>query len=326
MPLVAAIDVGTASARAGIFDAAGTLLGRAEAPLETREADGRAEQSSDQIWQAAAAALRAARAEAGADPAEVAGLAFDATTSLVLLDAAARPVSVSTGGDDRWNVIPWHDHRATPEADACTATAHPALAGCAGAMHPEMPLPKLMWQKRALPASWARAGLALDLTDFLAFRATGNPARSHCTLTCKWTWTPDAGWDQGFLAAIGLPDLVARTGQPARATPIAADLGPLTAEAAASLGLTPATRVAAGLIDAHAGALGVLGHLSPDAIETSAALIAGTSSAVMAFSRTPRPAPGLWGPYPGGTLPGLWLTEGGQSASGALLDHVLRLH
>ena len=114
---------------------------------------------------------------------------------------------------------------------------------------------------------------------------------------------------------------------PERATPVGAGLGPLTPRRRGELGLTPATRVAAGLIDAHAGALGVLGHLAgtPE-IERHVALIAGTSSCVMTLAAAPRFVPGVWGPYLGGALPGLWLSEGGQSASGALLDHLLRLH
>jgi FGGY-family pentulose kinase len=328
MPLVAAIDVGTASARAGIFDAAGRLLARAESPLDINQRDGHAEQSSAQIWRAAAAALQAARAEAAARPEQIAGLAFDATCSLVLLDPAGHPVTVSLAGDDRWNTILWLDHRATPEAEECTRSAHRVLDYTGGVMSPEMELPKLMWLKRHLPASWSRAGLAFDLADFLSWRATGNPARSQCTLTCKWTWlaheTP--GWQSDFLAAVGLPDLLARTAQPQTATPIAADLGPLTPEAARDLGLAPATRVAAGLIDAHAGALGVLGHLTAPQVERHLALITGTSSCLMAFASAPRMTPGVWGPYLGVSLPGLWMNEGGQSASGALLDHILRLH
>ena len=46
----------------------------------------------------------------------------------------------------------------------------------------------------------------------------------------------------------------------------------------------------------------------------------------MAFAPAPRMTPGVWGPYLGAPLPGLWMNEGGQSASGALLDHILRLH
>ena len=139
--------------------------------------------------------------------------------------------------------------------------------------------------------------------------------------------SPRTGWPADFLAATGLADLRARAALPERATPVGAPLGPLTPQAARELGLTPATRVATGLIDAHAGALGVLGHLagSPE-IERRAALIAGTSSCIMALATAPRLVPGVWGPYLGGALPGLWLSEGGQSASGALLDHLLRLH
>ena len=330
MPLVAAVDIGTASARAGIFDAGGRLLARAEAPLEINHpGDGHAEQSSAQIWQAAAAALKAARTEAAARPEEIAGLSFDATCSLVLRDAAGRPVTASRTGDDRWDTILWLDHRATAQAEECTASRHRVLDYTGGVMSPEMEIPKLMWLKRHLPATWSRLGAAFDLADFLTWAATGNPARSQCTLTCKWTYlaheTP--GWAQDFLDAMGLPDLLARAGLPASASPIATDLGPLTPAAAADLGLTPATRVAAGLIDAHAGALGVLGHLAetPE-VERHLALITGTSSCLMAFSSAPRMTPGVWGPYLGASLPSLWMNEGGQSASGALLDHLLRLH
>ena len=85
----------------------------------------------------------------------------------------------------------------------------------------------------------------------------------------------------------------------------------------------------AGLIDAHAGALGVLGGIvqeSGAAIDRHLALVAGTSTCHMALSAEPRPVRGVWGPYLGAVLPGLWLNEGGQSATGALLDHVIRLH
>ncbi len=280
-----------------------------------------------QIWEAACAALKAARGEAAVPAEAVAGLSFDATCSLVLRDGAGGPVTVSVGGEDRWDTVLWLDHRALAEAEECTATGHRVLEHSGGSMSPEMQVPKLMWLKRRLPASWARVGQAFDLADFLTWRATGNPARSQCTLTCKWSYLAheEPGWQAEFLEAVGLGDLLARTGQPARATPVGADLGPLTAAAAGELGLTPATRVAAGLIDAHAGAVGVLGGLAGAELERNLALIAGTSSCVMGFSREPRRTPGVWGPYLGGALPGLWMNEGGQSTSGALLDHVVRL-
>ena len=35
---------------------------------------------------------------------------------------------------------------------------------------------------------------------------------------------------------------------------------------------------------------------------------------------------GVWGPYFSAVLPGLWLLEGGQSATGKLVDHVIDTH
>jgi FGGY-family pentulose kinase len=56
------------------------------------------------------------------------------------------------------------------------------------------------------------------------------------------------------------------------------------------------------------------------------ALIGGTSSCHMAVSREPRFIDGIWGPYFSAMVPGWWLTEGGQSATGALIDHVIHSH
>jgi FGGY-family pentulose kinase len=253
--LVAAVDVGTGSARAGIFDAAGRMLGRGESPIDTHSAAPlHAEQDSAQIWAAVCAALAAARAEAGARPSEVAGLAFDATCSLVVRDAAGAPVPASVTGEPRWDTVLWLDHRARAEADECTATGHRVLGHLGGSMSPEMAIPKLMWLKRHLPESWARASRIMDLSDYLAWRATGTAARSQCTLACKWTWLAHEapGWQADFLGEVGLEDLAARSGVPAAAAPVGADLGPLVPGAAAELGLDPATRVGCGLIDAPA--------------------------------------------------------------------------
>jgi FGGY-family pentulose kinase len=312
-----------------VFDAAGRRLARAEHGFRiNRPAPEHAEHSSDEIWRAVATAVRAALAESRVAPERVAGLAFDATCSLTLFDDAGRPVSVSPSGDDAWNTVMWADHRAVAEAEEITATGHRALGYVGGVMSPEMELPKLLWLKRHLPASWARAALALDLADFLAWRATGTVAVSACTVTCKWTYLnhEEPGWQADLLARVGLGDLAAKARLPARAAAIGAVAGRLTPAAASELGLTPGCVVGVGLIDAHAGGLGLLGGFDAGELDRRIAVIAGTSTCHMACSREARPIPGVWGPYFGAMIPGMWLNEGGQSATGALLDHVLDWH
>lgn len=328
---VCAVDVGTGSARAGILDAAGRLLGRAEQPIRMhRPRADHAEHDSEDVWAAVCSAVRKALDKAGVLPASVAGISFDATCSLVVRDAGGGQLSVSTGGERRWDTIVWLDHRALAEADECTATGHEVLDYIGGVMSPEMQTPKLMWLKRHLPGTWNAAGLMFDLADFLTWKASGSLARSQCTLTAKWTYLAheETGWRRDFFEQVGLGDLFEHGGLPAKASPVGADLGPLRPEAAAALGLGENCRVGAGLIDAYAGALGVLGGFAGDAqnIGRHLALIAGTSSCVMAMSPQPRPFPGVWGPYYGAGLPELWLSEGGQSVTGALLDHVIRWH
>jgi FGGY-family pentulose kinase len=327
-----AVDVGTGSARAGVFDEAGRLLGRAERPiLMQRPRADHAEHDSEDIWQAVGAAAKAARAEARLAADAIIGISFDATCSLVALGADDRPLSVSTTGEDRWNTIVWMDHRALAEAEECTASGHGVLASVGGVMSPEMQIPKLMWLKRHLPGQWPRYGRLLDLADFLTFRASGSNQRSCCTLACKWTYLAheQPGWQADFLDSMGVGDLLERASLPARAAAIGAPQGGLTAAAAADLGLTTACTVGAGLIDAHAGTLAALGqHLGAGAaaLDRHLGLIAGTSTCHMALSERPRAVPGVWGPYLGAVAPNLWLNEGGQSATGALLDHILAWH
>ncbi|MBI4700123.1 MAG: FGGY-family carbohydrate kinase [Deltaproteobacteria bacterium] len=330
------IDVGTASARAGLFDERGRMLGLGTEPVRLlRPAEDFVEQSSDDIWHACAAAVRQALAAASVAPEAVAGIGFDATCSLAVLGERDEPVTVSPSGDDAWNVIVWMDHRATEQAARINATGHEVLRYVGGSVSPEMQAPKLLWLAQNLPASWRRARRFLDLPDFLVYRATGVDARSECTTTCKWTYLAHAGgWREDFFRLVGLGELAdegfVRIG--ARVRPVGERAGTTTATAAAELGLRPGIPVAVSLIDAHAGGLGVLGSasggktLGAERLEERVALICGTSSCHMAVTSQPKFVPGIWGPYYSAMVPGMWLTEGGQSATGALLDHVVFSH
>jgi FGGY-family pentulose kinase len=329
------IDVGTASARAGIFDARGVRRGMGTASFPIwRPQDDFVQQSSAAIWQACCDAVHAAMIAAAASPADVVGIGFDATCSLVALDASDRPVSVSPDGAADQDVIVWMDHRAIDQVERINATRHGVLRYVGGTMSPEMEPPKMLWLKEKLPASYARIARFFDLPDFLVFRATGADVRSLCTTVCKWTYLGhEARWDDSFFQQVGLADLSeldhAKIG--ARVRPMGERAGALTARAATELGLAEGTAVGVSIIDAHAGGLGLLGAgsvgpVTAESLETRLALIGGTSSCHMGVSREPRFIDGIWGPYHSAMVPGLWLTEGGQSATGALIDHVIDSH
>jgi D-ribulokinase len=329
------VDVGTSSARAGVFDEKGTLLATARHPITVwHEAGNVVEQSSSEIWAACADSVRAAMAEAALPPSAVKGIGFDATCSLVVLDAAGDPLTVSTSGDERRNVIVWMDHRATAEARLVNDTHDDVLRYVGGSISPEMEIPKLLWLKRHLPSSYHAAGHFFDLADYLSFRATGSTTRSICTLACKWNFLAhERRWSGSYFDRVGLGDLAsgeyAKIGNEivAPGTPLGAGL---TKSAARDFGLLEATPVGASLIDAHAGGVGTIGGRGksgePVDVCRRLAYIMGTSACIMATTSEPRFVPGVWGPYYSGMVPGFWLNEGGQSAAGAAIDHLIRSH
>ncbi len=326
-PYFLGIDVGTGSARAGLFDAGGRMLASARRDIALwRQGADIAEQSGDDIWQAICAATR--QALAGVDPAAVAGMGFDATCSLVVLGQGGQPLSVSASGDSARNIIVWMDHRAVDQARRINAQGHPVLRYVGDVISPEMETPKLLWLRENMPQTYAEAWQFFDLADYLGWRATGDLARSSCTVTCKWTYLAhEDRWDPDYFRSIGLGDLAdddfARIGQSivAPGTPLGSGL---TAAAAADLGLRPGIPVGAGLIDAHAGGIGTVGMQGR--AESNLAYVFGTSSCTMTTTRDPVFVSGVWGPYYQAMVPGMWLNEGGQSAAGAAIEQLLSFH
>lgn len=95
------------------------------------------------------------------------------------------------------------------------------------------------------------------------------------------------------------------------------------------------------MIDAYAGWIGTVGAkvtLEDDELKsdipkndiaqafTRLAAVAGTSTCHVALAPEPIFVPGVWGPYRDVSIPDYWMAEGGQSATGELLKHVLSTH
>lgn len=329
------VDVGTGSARAGIFDLKGRMMGQAsrEIALYRPQADF-VEQSSDNIWQAVCQAVRDAVNQSNINPVQIKGIGFDATCSLVVLDKEGKPLTVSPSGRSEQNIIVWMDHRAISQAERINATQHRVLDYVGGVISPEMQTPKLLWLKQHMPNSWQNIGHLFDLPDFLTWRATQDETRSLCSLVCKWTYMGHENrWDESYFRQIGLEDLLehdaAKIGRDVKTMGEPLGHG-LTQRAASEMGLLPGTAVSVSIIDAHAGSLGTLGAAGASGehadFDRRIALIGGTSTGHMAISKEPRFIKGVWGPYFSAILPDLWLNEGGQSATGALIDHMIQSH
>lgn len=118
-------------------------------------------------------------------------------------------------------------------------------------------------------------------------------------------------------------------------------VGYLCENAAKELGLPTGIAIGSGVIDAYAGWIGTVGSkTSLDDTQLTSELpandhrqtfsrlaaVAGTSTCHLAMSPDPVFVDGVWGPYRDTILPGCWMAEGGQSATGELLKHVIETH
>lgn len=237
-------------------------------------------------------------------------------------------------GNHNQNIILWMDHRAAKEATRINETKHELLNCVGGKVSLEMQCPKLLWLKENLHETcWSRVGKLFDLPDYLTWKCTGDDTRSLCSVVCKWNYDGIKGrWSNDFLEQIGLDDLCKNNfevlGRKIREPGSTVGYG-LTESAAKDLGLLPGTSVAASMIDAHAGALCLFGCQAEgidDKLSSKMALICGTSSCHMSVEGEAIWANGIWGPYKGALFPGMYLHEGGQSASGILLDFIVQNH
>ena len=290
------VDVGTGSVRSALVNNDGKVIHTSIQAIKIHNPQPDFyEQSSTNIWNTVCQTVKeVVKADGGKH--EIKGIGFDATCSLVIV-----------GPEQEWDIIMWMDHRAKAETAFINGLGHCVLDYVGGQVSLEMQTPKLLWLKKNLPEIWNKAEAYYDLADFLTFKATGLDTRSLCTLVCKWTYRGQAdaqgpeGWDKTYFEQIGLEDLAFdRIGQ--KVTYPGQNIGHLTEKAAKDLGLKMNISVATGLIDAHAGALGLLATSNIKDISKTLSLICGTSTCHMILNKTKFQVPGIWGPYYSGKV------------------------
>ncbi|KAF7116568.1 hypothetical protein CNMCM5793_005049 [Aspergillus hiratsukae] len=352
------IDVGTGSARACIIDGKGNIVGLASENIGLwQPQQGYYEQSTTDIWRCICLSVQRAISQHNIDPTTIRGIGFDATCSLaVFSNVTDEPISVTGPNfDSDRNVILWLDHRPVEETEKINATKHNLLRYVGGKMSIEMEIPKVLWLKNNMPKELFDQCKFYDLADALTHIATGNEKRSFCSVVCKQGYVPVGvdgsvkGWQEDFLTEIGLEDLMEdnfkRMGgvDGVNGDYLSAGelVGTLCEKAASELGLPAGIAIGSGVIDAYAGWIGTVGakveleseQLSSEVAKNDKtqafsrlAAVAGTSTCHLAMSPDPVFTPGVWGPYRDTILPGYWMAEGGQSATGELLKYVIETH
>ncbi len=171
-----------------------------------------------------------------------------------------------------------------------------------------------LWLKRHEPDVYRRAERLVECTDWFMFRLTGEWTLSLNNVTVKWDYDrPAGGWSADLLHRVGLDDLPSKW--PENIVPLGKGEARLSATAAEELGLRAGTPVAQGGIDAYLGMLG-LGAVG----DGDLAMIMGSSTCHLAMSRRELFGSGMLGCYPDAVVEGLYTLEGGQTATGSILD------
>jgi sugar (pentulose or hexulose) kinase len=298
-----AIDVGTQSVRAILFDAAGTLVAMGRVPIEpyVSPLPGWAEQDPEVWWAAIGEACRrlwaaAAAADAKPGPDCVAGVALTTQrVTIVVADTAGKPLRPA---------IVWLDQRRTeglrPLGGAwglifrATGTRDTVARFQADA--------EANWIEHHEPAVWNRIARYGVLSSWLTARLTGEWVDSTASQVgylpfdfkhSRWA----SGWDWKWLVAPFRRDWLPRL------VPPGGTLGELTEEAASHLGVAARLPLIASAGDKQAEALGA-GAVQPDV----AALSFGTTATIGTTHRRYLEAIPLVPPYPA-AIPGAWLVE-----------------
>lgn len=306
--LALGIDVGTEGVRVGLFDMNGDpLVLRTKNYSTCWPYPGWAEQHPDDWWQALQACVAETVAASKIDTTRIIGIGLDATScTVVSLDQRMRPLRPA---------ILWMDMRASDQAGRIAQCDHPALKyNGFGAVSAEWMPCKALWLKENEPAVYADCTYICDSVDYLSYKLTDSFLGSLNVATTRWYYdNHSGGFPTDFYERIGLGDLLEKFPSDIRA--FGEHAGELSHEAAEGMGLPAGIPVAAGGADAFVAMLG-LGAIRPGRL----AMITGSSHLHLALSEQPNHTEGLWGGFPDAVIPGLYMLEGGQTATGSIVQ------
>jgi L-ribulokinase len=264
-------------------------------------------------------AVPAALEAAGADPADVIGVATDFTACTVLpTTSSGTPLSDLPEFVDRPHayVKLWKHHAAQPQADRVTELAakrgEPWLRRFGGLISSEWEIAKALQVLEEDPGVWEATRHWVEAADWIVWQMTGVYVRNACTAGYKGQFVDGAYPSSSYFA--DLNPAFADFATTRLDTPIGqlgAAAGTLTDQAAEWMGLHTGVVVAVGNVDAHVSA-----PPAQAVVPGRMVAIMGTSTCHVMSSDVLREVPGMCGVVEGGIVPGLWGYEAGQSGVG----------
>ncbi len=295
---ILAVDVGTQSVRALVFDATGLLVAGARIPIEpyVSPQPGWAEQDAELYWRTLGEACRRVLADPAVRRDAISGMAITTQRSTVVVtDELGRPLRPA---------IVWLDQRRTaglPFVGGATGLAFRAL-GLRDTVGGFMADCEANWLRANEPNTWGAIRHYLLLSGFLTQRLTGRFVDSTASQVGflpfdfkRQAWADDGDW-KWFAAPIErawLPELVPPTGR----------LGSLTATAALATGLRAGLPVIAAAADKACEVLGS-GALTPETASLSYGTTATINTTTARYIEPIRYVP----PYPA-AIPGSYTME-----------------
>ncbi len=294
-----AIDVGTQSVRAIVFDGQGRLLAKAQQPLEPAYVSaqpGWAEQDPEIYWSSIAAACRELWAQGEVRPQEISGLALTTLRSTVVCaDKTGKPLRPA---------IVWLDQRKATQLPPLGPLWNSAfaLAGAGGLMRHFQSEAEANWLVQHEPGLWGKAERFVFISGWLLQRMVGEWVDSSGAQVgfvpfdykrLAWAAPADFKWRAIAVRKDQLPRLVAPGGR----------LGSLKMDAAGALGLPAGLPVIAAAADKACEVLGS-GALGADVAQLSFGTTATINTTQARYVEVQRLLPA----YPA-AVPGAWNTE-----------------
>ncbi|ACM03532.1 autoinducer-2 kinase [Cereibacter sphaeroides] len=250
MPYFLAIDAGTGSGRAVLFDETGAEIaasGQEWWHVTDPRYPGSMDFDTEGNWAILARCCREVIARSGVDPAEIRAVSATAMReAFVLHDASGREIWACANVDARAGAEVRELKEAHPGLEA-------EIYARSGQTYALGALPRLAWLRRHAPETLARARSLTMLSDWILYRLSG-----------ELTLEPSNGGTTGLLdlrTRAPLTEALATVGLPTDLFPRGVTTGEVVGEvqtaAAAETGLAPGTLVVAGGGDCQTGALGL---------------------------------------------------------------------